>query len=197
MCSTRSPSSFIGEEDAEAIATDSEALTDDEKALLENTNKISAAFPAAKELAKFEARQLAFAKKLTRAALKRTEAAEMAIRNFGLNPDKLAANLGNDTAMGGPLIPLFSGDDEIHPTLERLSNALQRMDTLERTLLAIPSAMPANIANMSSNYGYRRDPFTGAGFDAQRDRFQGATWRTDSGCSNRNRNPRRMAVRIW
>ena len=154
---------FIGEEDAEAVATDGEALTDDEKSLLENTKKISAAFPAAKELAKFEARQLAFAKRLTRAAQKRTQAAEMAIRNFGLNPDKLAANLGSNEAMGGPLIPLLGGDDDIHPTLERLSNALQRMDALERTLLAIPSAMPANIANMSSNYGYRRDPITGAG----------------------------------
>lgn len=154
---------FIGEEGAQPVAAENEALTSDEKTLLENTKKISAAFPAASELAKFEARQLAFAKKLTRAAQKRTEEAEMAIRNFGLNPDKLAANLGTDTAMGGPLIPLFNGDDGIHPTLERLSNALQRMDALERTLLAIPSAMPANIANMSSNYGYRRDPFTGAG----------------------------------
>ncbi|GAB5487392.1 MAG: peptidoglycan DD-metalloendopeptidase family protein [Parasphingorhabdus sp.] len=154
---------FIGEEGAQPVATDSEELTEDEKALLENTKKISAAFPAASELAKFEARQLAFAKKLTRAAQKRTEEAKMAIRNFGLNPDKLAANLGNDTAMGGPLIPLFKSDNDIHPTLERLSNALQRMDALERSLLAIPSAMPANIANMSSNYGYRRDPFTGGG----------------------------------
>ncbi len=154
---------FIGEEGVQPVATESEALTTDEKALLENTKKISAAFPAASELAKFEARQLAFAKKLTRAAQKRTEEAEMAIRNFGLNPDKLTANLDTNTAMGGPLIPLFDGNDDIHPTLERLSNALQRMDALERTLLAIPSAMPANIANMSSNYGYRRDPFTGGG----------------------------------
>lgn len=154
---------FIGEEGAQPVAAESESLTDDEKELLENTKKISAAFPAASELAKFEGRQLAFAKKLTRAAQKRTEEAEMAIRNFGLNPDKLATNLGDGAAMGGPLIPLFQGEDEIHPTLERLSNALQRMDALERTLLAIPSAMPANIANMSSNFGYRRDPFTGAG----------------------------------
>ena len=154
---------FIGEEGTQPAKVDNETLTEDEKALLENTQKISAAFPAASELAKFEARQLAFAKKLTRAAQKRTEEAEMAIRNFGLNPDKLAANLGDGDAMGGPLIPLFDSDDDIHPTLERLSNALQRMDTLERTLLAIPSAMPANILNMSSNYGYRRDPFTGAG----------------------------------
>jgi murein DD-endopeptidase MepM/ murein hydrolase activator NlpD len=44
-----------------------------------------------------------------------------------------------------------------------LNNALLRMDQLERTLLTIPSAMPADINMMSSGYGYRRDPFTGGG----------------------------------
>ena len=155
---------FIGDDVAKQ-ATGSEKLTSDEKKILENTKKISAAFPAAGKLAALEARQILFAKKLTRAAIKRTEEAEIAIRKFGLNPDKLAANMSaTNTAMGGPLIPFFSkGSDDLHPTLERLSNALTRMDSLERTLLAIPSAMPTNTNMMSSNYGYRRDPFTGGG----------------------------------
>lgn len=154
---------FIGEEGAQPAGAKGDALTKDEKALLENTKKISAAFPAATDLARFEARQLAFAKQLTRAAQTRTKAAEAAIRNFGLNPDKLAANLGSTAAMGGPLIPLLAGKNEIHPTLERLSIALQRMDALERSLLAIPSAMPTDVNMMSSNYGFRRDPITGGG----------------------------------
>ena len=155
---------FIGDDVAKQ-ATGSEKLTSDEKKILENTKKISAAFPAAGKLAALEARQILFAKKLTRAANKRTEEAEIAIRKFGLNPDKLAANMSaTNTAMGGPLIPFFSkGSDDLHPTLERLSNALTRMDSLERTLLAIPSAMPTNTNMMSSNYGYRRDPITGGG----------------------------------
>ncbi|SIN59934.1 Murein DD-endopeptidase MepM and murein hydrolase activator NlpD, contain LysM domain [Parasphingorhabdus marina DSM 22363] len=134
---------------------------EDEK-LSENAQKISAAFPAAAALARLEARQIAFAHRLTRAAQKRTADAEAAIRKFGLNPDVLAKNLSG--AMGGPFIPFFSSDDDnLHPTLERLNIALARMEQLESTLLTIPSAMPADISMMSSGYGYRRDPFTGRG----------------------------------
>ncbi|MEP3225372.1 MAG: M23 family metallopeptidase [Parasphingorhabdus sp.] len=149
---------FIGEE------TDGEAqsLSETEKKLSENTKKISAAFPEAAALARFEARQIAFAQRLTRAAQKRSAQAEAAIREFGLNPATLTAT--DNQSVGGPYIPFF-GDEKkaLHPTLERLNNALLRMDQLERTLLTIPSAMPADINMMSSGYGYRRDPFTGGG----------------------------------
>ncbi len=144
----------------------SDEKTEAEKRLSENTRKISAAFPEAAQLANLEARQIAFAHQLTRAANKRTAAAEAAIRKFGLNPDKLAMASIQYTAKntGGPLIPFFeNGKDGLHPTLERLNNALQRMDVLEQTLLTIPSAMPANVMMMSSSYGYRRDPITGGG----------------------------------
>lgn len=138
---------------------------DDEKAertLSENTKKLSTAFPAAAHLAKLEARQIAFARKLTRAAMIRTATAEAAIRKYGLNPDKLAMNSTANT--GGPFIPYGKGKgSELHPTLERLNMALNRMDALEQTVLGIPSAMPANVEMMTSSYGYRHDPFTGAG----------------------------------
>lgn len=149
---------FIGEE----TGAEAQSLTETEQKLSENTKKISAAFPEAAELARLEARQIAFAHRLTRAAMKRTERAEAAIREFGLNPATLST--ASNAAVGGPYIPFFAdGDQELHPTLERLNNALLRMDQLERTLLTIPSAMPADITMMSSGYGYRRDPFTGAG----------------------------------
>lgn len=149
---------FIGEQSDDKNSS----LTEAEEKLSENTKKISAAFPGAAELAKLEARQIAFAHRLTRAAMKRTAQAEAAIRKFGLNPATLSTS-SND-AVGGPYIPFFTDDEkELHPTLERLNNALLRMDQLERTLLTIPSAMPADINMMSSGYGYRRDPFTGGG----------------------------------
>ncbi|MEH6757027.1 MAG: M23 family metallopeptidase [Parasphingorhabdus sp.] len=149
---------FIGEETSDGA----DILTEAEKKLSENTKKISAAFPEAGILAKLEARQIAFAHTLTRAAMKRTARAEAAIRKFGLNPATLTAT--SNEAVGGPYIPFFGDDEtELHPTLERLNNALLRMDQLERTLLTIPSAMPADTSSMTSNYGYRRDPFTGAG----------------------------------
>src|SRR3546814_19417273 len=44
-----------------------------------------------------------------------------------------------------------------------LDSALFRMEVLERTLVAVPSGNPANVLMMSSGFGYRRDPFTGAG----------------------------------
>lgn len=149
---------FIGEETGAEV----ESLSETEKKLSENTKKISAAFPEAAELARLEARQIAFAQRLTRAAMKRTASAEAAIREFGLNPATLSGS--SNEAVGGPYIPFFAdGEKELHPTLERLNNALLRMDQLERTLLTIPSAMPADINMMSSGYGYRRDPFTGGG----------------------------------
>lgn len=154
---------FIGD-DAVKQPVSEEILTDEEQKLSDNTKKISAAFPVAAALARLEARQIAFAHKLTRAANKRTAEAEAAIRKFGLNPDKLALNNTDKNAMGGPFIPFLNSDDtELHPTFERLNIALQRMDQLERTLLAIPSASPTSNNNMSSNYGYRRDPINGGG----------------------------------
>jgi murein DD-endopeptidase MepM/ murein hydrolase activator NlpD len=150
---------FVGEQ-PEAAETAEQKQTDEQ--LTENTRKISAAFPEAAHLAKLEARQITFARRLTLAAVQRTEQAEEAIRKFGLNPEKLARN--STDAMGGPFIPYFKNQDhELHPTLERLNLALQRMDTLERTLIAIPSGKPSSTGMISSSYGYRLDPFTGSG----------------------------------
>jgi len=145
---------FVGEPPAAA-----DQKQNDEQ-LSANTRKISAAFPEAAHLAKLEARQILFARRLTNAAIQRTEQAAQAIRKFGLNPDKLSNNATN--AMGGPLIPFFKEQNQqLHPTLERLNLALQRMDALERTLIAIPSGKPSSTGMISSSYGYRRDPFTG------------------------------------
>ena len=150
---------FVGEQlETADPATEDQPATQ----LSENTRKISAAFPEAAHLAKLEARQIAFARRLTTAAMQRTAQAAAAIRKFGLNPDKLTKN--STAAMGGPFIPFFNNDDQhLHPTLERLNLALQKMDGLERTLIAIPSGKPASSGMVSSSYGFRRDPFTGAG----------------------------------
>ncbi len=136
-------------------------------ALAKTTKEVSNALPEAAALVQIEARQLAFAEQLTRAVDARTRRAETAIRKFGLNPAALTRNAEN--AQGGPFIPFFGQRDSkrsespLHPSLARLNSALERMETLEQTLIAIPSAMPTSLAVMSSGYGYRRDPFTGAG----------------------------------
>jgi murein DD-endopeptidase MepM/ murein hydrolase activator NlpD len=148
---------FVGDQ-ADAAKTAEQKQIDEQ--LSENVRKISAAFPEAAHLAKLEARQIRFARRLTLAAMQRTAQAEGAIRKFGLNPDMLTRN--STDAMGGPLIPFFKGkSQQLHPTLERLNLALHRMEALERTLIAIPSGKPSSTGMVSSGYGFRRDPFTG------------------------------------
>ncbi|MEW4468663.1 M23 family metallopeptidase [Parasphingorhabdus sp. JC815] len=130
----------------------------------DNSKNISAAFPEAALLARLEARQIAFAQRLTDVALARTARAEAAIRKFGFNPATFITSPASLEGVGGPFIPLFSEDDKkLHPALQRLNSALLRMDKIERTLLTIPSAMPTGISKISSGFGYRSDPFNGGG----------------------------------
>ena len=130
----------------------------------ETVKKISAAIPEAAGLARIEVRQLAFAERLTAVANLRAQRAAAAIRKLGLNPESLT-NAKNETAMGGPFIPFFSKakDNLGDPRFGRLANALQRMNAMEQALASMPTTMPAAQMLMSSGFGYRHDPFTGAG----------------------------------
>jgi murein DD-endopeptidase MepM/ murein hydrolase activator NlpD len=122
---------------------------------------ISMAVPEAAGLARIEARQIRFAELMTRVALARTEKAEAAIRQFGLNPDTLARQA--TAAQGGPFESFFGkGKAEVRdPRFTKLAASLGRMDAMERALAAIPTSMPAAVMMMSSGFGYRSDPFTG------------------------------------
>lgn len=122
--------------------------------------KISALVPEAAGLARMEARQIAFVERLTRAASLRASNAEQAIRKFGLNPEMVARE---SAAQGGPFIPFKgSGSSTLDPRFTTLGETLARMDALERGLVAIPSGVPALAPAITSGFGYRRDPFTGA-----------------------------------
>lgn len=140
---------------AEATATESE----EDKTV----KSISALVPEAAGLAIIEARQIRFAKTMTRVAQARTQKAEAAIRQFGLNPDVLAHQARS--AQGGLFEPFFgsSKKDVRDPRFTRLAASLSRMDAMERALAAIPTSMPAAVMLMSSGFGYRSDPLTGAG----------------------------------
>lgn len=124
--------------------------------------KTSALAPEAAPLAAIEQQQTAFAERLTMAAAMRAQEAEQAIRGFGLNPRTLARAPQRNAAMGGPFIPFRRGaaPDKGTP-LARLAQSLQRLDAMERTLLAIPSTAPAHPMTLSSGFGYRSDPFNG------------------------------------
>ncbi len=144
-------------EDAKSHETVSDSSTEADKTI----SKVSAAIPEAAELARIEARQLAFAEKLTRYADRRAEKAASAIRKLGLDPRQM---LLRSDAQGGPLLRPFAGrNDPLDQRFERLGLSLARMEALERGLNSIPQFMPANYDFISSGFGYRRDPFTGGG----------------------------------
>ena len=142
-----------------ASATGSDAAAQDDKTV----KTISALVPEAAGLARIEARQIRFAELMTKVAQARTQKAEAAIRQFGLNPDILARQA--TSAQGGPFESFFgsSKKDVRDPRFTKLAMSLGRMDAMERALAAIPTSMPAAVMMMSSGFGYRSDPFTGAG----------------------------------
>ena len=119
--------------------------------------------PEAQALAQLEARQEAFAGRLLVAVNDRAAKAESAVTKLGLNPADLVRNAA--AGRGGPFIPYrgkMGKAKALGPSFAALEGALFRMEVLERTLVALPSGNPANVMMLSSSYGYRHDPFTGA-----------------------------------
>jgi murein DD-endopeptidase MepM/ murein hydrolase activator NlpD len=139
-----------------------ETVSDSSAEAARTINKVSMAVPGAAGLARAEARQLAFVEKLTRLADRRSTDAMGKLRKLGLNPEAMLASLRNRSAQGGPLIAL-TASGELDPRFERLGLSLQRMGLLERGVAGLPQHLPANLEYISSGFGYRSDPFTGAG----------------------------------
>ena len=113
-----------------------------------------AAVPEANRLAAIEQRQIAFAGALSEAASARSRKAESALQHFGINPHAVAEPVPE--GVGGPLIPVSDSE----AALLQLGQTLNRLDRLERALLALPSNLPATPVMLSSTFGVRSDPFT-------------------------------------
>jgi murein DD-endopeptidase MepM/ murein hydrolase activator NlpD len=126
-------------------------------------DKVSVLVPEVAPLARVEERQLAFAENMTRYADRKSAAAEAAMRQLGLNPERMLASMDDPTAMGGPLIRLLPANGSIDPRFKRLGLSLARMDVLEHWLQGIPQVIPAAAQYISSGFGYRADPFDGEG----------------------------------
>ncbi len=148
------PADLMAEADGDAPVSDSA------EEAAELIGLIDGAIPEASGLARLEARQLAFVERLTRYADRRASRTEQVIRSLGLDPRSVMVR--DEEAMGGPLEMLASDSrGSLDPRFERLALSLARMGDLERGLDGIPQVMPADIRNISSGFGYRRDPFNG------------------------------------
>jgi murein DD-endopeptidase MepM/ murein hydrolase activator NlpD len=151
----------VGDLPTEARA--GESVSDSKFEASRTVRKVSQVTPEAVPLARVEARQLAFAERLTRFADRKSAAAEAAIRKLGLNPARMLAMLEDRSAVGGPLIALLpSGERSFDARFRRLGLSLARMDALQRGLEGIPQVVPAAGRHISSGFGYRSDPFSGA-----------------------------------
>lgn len=148
------PEDMVKEGGANGTVTDSTAEAS------ETVKKVSALIPQAKGLAEVEARQVAFVERLTRFADARARRAEAAMRKLNLDPKFLSREA--QQAMGGPFEAILDADD-IDPRFERLGLSLARMAVMERALDSIPQVVPASVENITSGFGYRRDPFNGRG----------------------------------
>ncbi len=148
-------------EDVVAEGAASGTVTDSSAEAAKTIEKVSALIPQARGLAEVEARQLAFVERLTRFADARARRAEAAMRKLNLDPKLLSRQ--TQQAMGGPFEAILGGGDDIDPRFERLGLSLSRMAVLERALDGIPQVVPASVQNITSGFGYRRDPFNGRG----------------------------------
>ena len=141
-----------------------ETVSDSRQEAAKTVRKVSLATPEAAPLAQIEARQLAFVEGLTRLADRRAAAAETAIRKLGLNPKAMLAMAYDRSAMGGPFIAMATAaDGSIDPRFQRLGVSLARLQALQNGLAGVPHTLPASLDFISSGFGYRADPFTGAG----------------------------------
>ena len=151
----------VGELPADAKA--GETVSDSSAEASRTVDKVSNMVPEAAPLAQIEARQLAFAERLTRFADRKSAVAEAAMRKLGLNPRSVLASLDDRAAMGGPLIALApSASGSLDPRFKRLGLSLARMEALQRGLQGIPQVVPAADTHISSGFGYRADPFAGS-----------------------------------
>jgi murein DD-endopeptidase MepM/ murein hydrolase activator NlpD len=147
-------------------AQSGETVSDSSSAAGQLVKKISMAVPGAANLARLEARQLAFVEALTRYADRRAQADAEQMRKLGINPQVMLARLDGNSgeAMGGPFLPLSTGaDGSLDQRFARLGASLSRMSALEDGLSRLPQTLPASMDYISSGFGYRSDPFTHAG----------------------------------
>ncbi len=133
-----------------------------DKAATNAITKVSSALPEAQGFAEIDARQLALVERLTSFADRRASRTEQALRKLGLDPRAIIGNSRRE-AMGGPLERYATAPGGgMDPRFERLGLTLARMNALARGLESVPQVSPANHAAISSGFGYRHDPFTGA-----------------------------------
>ncbi|MES2445483.1 MAG: M23 family metallopeptidase [Pseudomonadota bacterium] len=118
-------------------------------------------------LRRLEARQVAMAAQARAAGEARYEQTAAQIRRLGLSPERYVRNVPLVAGgMGGPL-EAADGDDgttaaaDSDAQFRALFLTWQRLDSLEQTVISIPSMQPVDHIQFTSTFGVRSDPFRG------------------------------------
>ena len=122
----------------------------------------AAATPAIDQISRLNAigaRQQHLVVALTDAVARRSARAEAALRTVGIRAPS------GSGAQGGPFIPSSRREMPVprDAATRRLAATIDRMEMLEALVIALPSNLPADHMELSSGFGYRRDPFNGRG----------------------------------
>jgi murein DD-endopeptidase MepM/ murein hydrolase activator NlpD len=115
-------------------------------------------------LRRLEARQVAMAGQARAAAEARYEQTAAQIRRLGLSPERYVGTV--EGGMGGPYEAADENDEtsataEADAQFRSLFITWQRLDSLEQTVISIPSMQPIDNMKFTSTYGVRSDPFRG------------------------------------
>ena len=151
------------------------------------------------ELGRIGVRERQIVAAMTRAVAARSARAETVLRSVGIRPGDAAAGGQGLGGMGGPFIP----DDRIgvpeprDAAIHQLTLALNRMETLEQLVVAIPSSKPAEVMRLSSGFGYRADSVHRRGRHARRARLHRRLGQPDPCRSGGHGQLRRATVGLW
>jgi murein DD-endopeptidase MepM/ murein hydrolase activator NlpD len=135
-----------------------------ESALPQNAPQTSAvANEVLAPLRQVEQRQLALAGKARAASEARYQQTANQFRRLGLAPERYVGG-----AMGGPFVPV-DGDEVASADTAANADAQfralfvtwKKLDTLEQTVISIPSMQPVDKLIFTSSFGVRSDPFRG------------------------------------
>lgn len=113
-------------------------------------------------LKKIEQQQVAVASQARRVVERRFARAVDHVRSLGIAPERV---LAAQPAMGGPFEAADSATAEADLRADTQFRSLfmtwKKLDSLEKGVIAIPSAQPVEHLAFTSNYGIRSDPFRG------------------------------------
>lgn len=119
----------------------------------------AAALAMTQNFDRVDAMQMALADRAQELTRQRYNRTASALRAVGVEPARIhaAAQFG----MGGPFEPVDGAGDNADPRFRQLFASWRALDQLEQGAASIPSARPIAIANFTSGYGVRSDPFRG------------------------------------